>query len=391
MTTSMLAFQQEADRYYAEGYWREGDLWSDFDARGQEHADRVALVLDDRRVTYAELRRAALAVSNRLADIRDQPRRRGDPARAPLDRGRGRDARLPASRRRAGAAAADVQRTADVSADRPDARERDRDLRRREGDRQVPLGGGRPPAAADRAAGGRRRRDRPGSPGRARAAARRRALPRPALVGHDFGAQGHRPLEQHTALRDRGRVHALGPDRRRHLSHRRRVRLRRRARLRVPARAAAGRHRGAAQPLGREGGTAPDRGPPLHLRPGDADARRRHDPRGRADRARPVLDARAGGTRPHAGAPDGDAPRVRHSAARRLRALRGSRPRGARARGPGGEDHAHRGPPLRPARRSGSSATTVSRCPRARSARSSSMGRAASWASSTTTTSRASH
>ena len=73
MTTSTLAFQQEAERYYAEGYWREGDLWSEFDARAHEHADRVALMLDDRRVTYAELRQAALAVSNRLAEIQIQP------------------------------------------------------------------------------------------------------------------------------------------------------------------------------------------------------------------------------------------------------------------------------------------------------------------------------
>ena len=27
MTT--LSFQPEADRYYADGYWRPGDLWSD--------------------------------------------------------------------------------------------------------------------------------------------------------------------------------------------------------------------------------------------------------------------------------------------------------------------------------------------------------------------------
>ena len=73
MITSTLAFQQEAERYYAEGYWRKGDLWSEFDARAHEHADRVALMLDDRRVTYAELRRAALAVSKRLADIQIEP------------------------------------------------------------------------------------------------------------------------------------------------------------------------------------------------------------------------------------------------------------------------------------------------------------------------------
>jgi acyl-CoA synthetase (AMP-forming)/AMP-acid ligase II len=73
MTEGMLAFQPEAERYYAEGYWREGDLWSEFDARAREHLDRVALVLDDRRVSYEELRRAALGVSHRLAEQGIEP------------------------------------------------------------------------------------------------------------------------------------------------------------------------------------------------------------------------------------------------------------------------------------------------------------------------------
>ncbi|MEA2885390.1 MAG: hypothetical protein QOH32_4674, partial [Bradyrhizobium sp.] len=68
MTVSTLEFQPEAERYYAQGYWQDGDLWSDFDARSREHASRVALVLEDRTVTYAELRRAAVALSHRLAD-----------------------------------------------------------------------------------------------------------------------------------------------------------------------------------------------------------------------------------------------------------------------------------------------------------------------------------
>jgi len=68
MTKPMLAHQPEAGRYYAEGHWRDGDLWSDFDARARDNADRLALVLEDRRVTYAELRRAAIGVSHQLAD-----------------------------------------------------------------------------------------------------------------------------------------------------------------------------------------------------------------------------------------------------------------------------------------------------------------------------------
>ena len=32
MTKPTLTFQPEADRYYAEGHWRAGDLWKDFAA-----------------------------------------------------------------------------------------------------------------------------------------------------------------------------------------------------------------------------------------------------------------------------------------------------------------------------------------------------------------------
>jgi acyl-CoA synthetase (AMP-forming)/AMP-acid ligase II len=70
---STLSFQPEADRYYARGHWRAGDLWSDFAARAGAHPNKVALVLDDRRITYAELRRAAVALSARLAAGGVQP------------------------------------------------------------------------------------------------------------------------------------------------------------------------------------------------------------------------------------------------------------------------------------------------------------------------------
>ena len=73
MTKPTLAFQPEADRYYAEGHWRAGDLWEDFDRRVDEHPDKAALILDDREVTFEELRRAAIGVSNRLADGGVQP------------------------------------------------------------------------------------------------------------------------------------------------------------------------------------------------------------------------------------------------------------------------------------------------------------------------------
>ena len=62
---SKLTFQPEATRYYAEGYWRPGDLWGDFAACADAVPDKVALILGDRRVTYAELQRAAVAPSPR--------------------------------------------------------------------------------------------------------------------------------------------------------------------------------------------------------------------------------------------------------------------------------------------------------------------------------------
>src|SRR3954447_17825355 len=70
---STLRFQPEADRYYAEGHWRPGDLWEDFAARAHAQPGKVALVLDDRRITYDELRRAAVALSARLAAGSVQP------------------------------------------------------------------------------------------------------------------------------------------------------------------------------------------------------------------------------------------------------------------------------------------------------------------------------
>ena len=69
MTISTLEFQPEAERYYAEGYWQDGDLWSDFEARSR-WSTRLASPWSSRTraVTYAELRRAAVALSHRLAD-----------------------------------------------------------------------------------------------------------------------------------------------------------------------------------------------------------------------------------------------------------------------------------------------------------------------------------
>src|SRR4051794_170468 len=73
MASGKLAFQPEAERFYAEGYWRSGDLWEDVAARAREHPDRVAMVLGDRRVRYDELCRAAVGVSSRLAEANVEP------------------------------------------------------------------------------------------------------------------------------------------------------------------------------------------------------------------------------------------------------------------------------------------------------------------------------
>jgi cyclohexanecarboxylate-CoA ligase len=63
-----LTFQPEADRYYAEGYWRGGDLWSDFARRATDNPDKPALILDDRTFTFDQLRHAAVGVSVLLAE-----------------------------------------------------------------------------------------------------------------------------------------------------------------------------------------------------------------------------------------------------------------------------------------------------------------------------------
>ncbi|MEA2142244.1 MAG: acyl-CoA synthetase, partial [Solirubrobacteraceae bacterium] len=64
---STLSFQPDADRFYAEGHWREGDLWDDFASWAREQPGKDVLILEDRRITYDELRRAAVALSARLA------------------------------------------------------------------------------------------------------------------------------------------------------------------------------------------------------------------------------------------------------------------------------------------------------------------------------------
>jgi acyl-coenzyme A synthetase/AMP-(fatty) acid ligase len=64
---SILASQPDAGRYYAEGYWRPGDLWSGFAARASLAPAKTALIVGERHISYAGLEQAAVTFSGRLA------------------------------------------------------------------------------------------------------------------------------------------------------------------------------------------------------------------------------------------------------------------------------------------------------------------------------------
>jgi acyl-coenzyme A synthetase/AMP-(fatty) acid ligase len=64
---STLVFQPQVARYYSEGYWRAGDLWGEFDRSVSLAPDKMALHVGERSISFAELRRAAVALSGRLA------------------------------------------------------------------------------------------------------------------------------------------------------------------------------------------------------------------------------------------------------------------------------------------------------------------------------------
>ena len=338
---STLTFQPEATRYYAEGYWRPGDLWSDFAARADAVPDKVALILDDRQVTYAELRRAAVALSARLAaggvhagDVVILLGRHSIEAAIAM---------LGALHR--GAVLAPLPPMFNVGqlaalAAQTDARAvvcfgDERELAKADHVAgQVPL-----VLALDSGTAGRTARHR--APRASRRARRGRHRDRDALVGHDVGSEGDRALEQHAALRDRGDLQALGALRRGRLPRRVRVRLRGRARLRLLPGAPHRRHGGAREPLEARGRAAPDRGAPMLVRAADADPCRRHAAGRGGDRAGPLEHARARRSRAHPGAPHGHEGGVRRRAAGRLRPVRGPGARGARparARGQDGQD-----------------------------------------------------
>jgi acyl-coenzyme A synthetase/AMP-(fatty) acid ligase len=64
---SLLTLQPDAARYYADGYWRAGDLWGEFAAQASAFPRKTALIAGDRRISYAGLESAAVALSARLA------------------------------------------------------------------------------------------------------------------------------------------------------------------------------------------------------------------------------------------------------------------------------------------------------------------------------------
>jgi cyclohexanecarboxylate-CoA ligase len=64
---STLPFQPDAADYYASGYWRPEDLWSDFEAVAAADPLKHALRAGERAIAYRDLARAAAELSSRLA------------------------------------------------------------------------------------------------------------------------------------------------------------------------------------------------------------------------------------------------------------------------------------------------------------------------------------
>ena len=64
---SLLTAAPDAARYYADGYWRAGDLWDEFADRATAAPGKTALTVGEQRISYAALAGAAEALSERLA------------------------------------------------------------------------------------------------------------------------------------------------------------------------------------------------------------------------------------------------------------------------------------------------------------------------------------
>ena len=241
---STLSFQPEADRYYAEGYWRPGDLWGDFAAIADDRPDKVALVLGDRRINYGALRRAAVGLSARLdaapGDVVVLLGRHSIEAAVALLGCLHRGvvlAPLPPmfNETQISALVAQTHAKAIVCFGG------EKEIARCEGLAHDVIA--LRPADVEEARREQRAR-------RSRAARRRRPRAGHALVGHHVDAEGDRALEQHAALRHRGCLPAVGDRRRGRLAGRLGVRICRWVRVRLLPRAAQGRDRRADEPLG---------------------------------------------------------------------------------------------------------------------------------------------
>ena len=260
MTT--LSFQPEADRYYAEGYWRSGDLWR---LRRPAHAqpDKVALVLDDRRITYDELRRAAVALSARLAARSVHRATSSCCSAATRSRRRSRCSRCL----HRGVVLAPLPPMFNVTPARgagaADRRAGDRGLRRREGAREVRAGRADRRAADLAAAGDAGRADRRGRHDQRARERRRRHRDGHASSGTTSAPKGIVTRAIRCATRPRASAGAGGSAATTSTSWRP-IRLRRRHGVRQPARAAQRRHGRADEPVEARGGASAHRGAPLH-------------------------------------------------------------------------------------------------------------------------------
>jgi len=66
LTTLTRIGEPQAQEYYERGFWRREDLWQDFEARVSERPDKPALICGEATLSFGELRRAAIALSDRL-------------------------------------------------------------------------------------------------------------------------------------------------------------------------------------------------------------------------------------------------------------------------------------------------------------------------------------
>ena len=251
MTKPTLAFQPEADRYYAEGHWRRGRPLGGLRPPGRRAPGQGGADPRRPRGHLRGARRAAIGVSSRLADGGVQPgdvvillgRHSIEAAVAMLGclhRGVVL-APLPPMFNATQLSALLAQTQAKGLVSFGGEKEIAKCMEVAD---EVPFLLGVLPELVDELAASDLPADRD-------AARRRRPRHDPALLRDHLGPEGDLALEQHPALRHRGRVPPLAADGRGRLPRRVRVRLRRRAGLRLLPAAAQRRHRRPREPLER--------------------------------------------------------------------------------------------------------------------------------------------